>query len=46
MTRKSDWLVSAQAEDPSVTACTGCDGSGWANQATGQTCGDCHGFGH
>jgi DnaJ-class molecular chaperone len=44
--RKSSWLVSAQENDPSVTACGTCNGSGWANQAAGRTCGSCHGFGY
>lgn len=48
--RKSDWLVSAQAEDPAVKPCGTCEGSGDSGGRTEEgatiVCGDCRGFGY
>lgn len=38
-TRKSDWLVSAQMDDPTIQPCTDCEG-------TGRNCSTCRGFGY
>lgn len=48
--RKSDWLISAQAQDKSVKPCKTCGGSGDSGRRTakGETivCPSCRGFGY